>query len=230
MARLHGIYIPHTRGVDEGGGEPTIYLVSFPRVLHLVICPVPGCLAVAHSSGRLQHHFVYRQFFLQVAVAQEGAEPLSRCDLCGMYMPEGRLIKHRWIAISDKNIKMRCSAVLRKSRKARQVWGRLGKFLRREGEDLFVSEKLYRVVVQAMLIFGAETWMLTAAMSQKIEGIHVGFPRQVTRKNIQSLENGSWQKAVGGKSASSGGDTTTVRGFTEIWKKPFLKNKKIKNI
>ena len=70
---------------------------------------------------------------------------------------------------------MRCSAVLRKSRKARQVWGRLGKFLRREGEDLFVSEKLYHTVVQAVLIFGAETWVLLAAM-RKNQELACGFP------------------------------------------------------
>ena len=33
MARIHGICIPQTRGVDEvGGGGATTYVVSFPKV------------------------------------------------------------------------------------------------------------------------------------------------------------------------------------------------------
>ena len=48
-------------------------------------------------------------------------------------------------------------AVLRNIRRARQVWGRLGKFLRREGADPIIPEKLYRAVVQEVILFGAET-------------------------------------------------------------------------
>ena len=53
IARCHGICVPQTRGVDEVGGGPTTYVVSFPKVLQEVRCPVPGCPEVAHSSGRL---------------------------------------------------------------------------------------------------------------------------------------------------------------------------------
>ena len=42
MARLNGICVPHMRGVNEGGGEPTKYVVSLPRILQSVICPVLG--------------------------------------------------------------------------------------------------------------------------------------------------------------------------------------------
>ena len=42
-----------------------------------------------------------------MAVVKEGAEPLTCCDLCGMHMTEGRLIRHRRIARCDKNTQMR---------------------------------------------------------------------------------------------------------------------------
>ena len=67
-------------------------------------------------------------------------------------------------------------------RKARQVWGRLGKLLRREGGYPAVSEKFYREVVQAALLFGADIWVLTEAMIQRLYGVHVSFLRQVTHK------------------------------------------------
>ena len=56
------------------------------------------------------------------------------------------------------------SVVLMNIRKVRKVWGRLGKLLRREGADPFVSSKLYCSVVQAVLILGADTWVMSAAM------------------------------------------------------------------
>ena len=40
---------------------------------------------------------------------------------------------------------------------------------------MVISEKFYREVVQAVLLLGAETWVLTTEISQKIEGVHVGF-------------------------------------------------------
>ena len=41
MESLHGICVPHIRGVDEGGGEPTTYVTSFPRILQLMRCLLP---------------------------------------------------------------------------------------------------------------------------------------------------------------------------------------------
>ena len=47
------------------------------------------------------------------------------------------------------------------------MWGRLGKLRRRKGEEPEVSEKFYRAVVQAVLIFGVENWVMLAATSKK---------------------------------------------------------------
>ena len=77
---------------------------------------------------------------------------------------------------------------------ARQVWGRLGKLLIRDGADPIVSSKFYCAVVQAVLLFGLETWVLTSAMLQKIEGVHVSFLRQVTWMKYQRLEEETCQQ------------------------------------
>ena len=39
----HGIVMPQTWGVDVSGGGLETYVVSFPRVLNSVTCPVDGC-------------------------------------------------------------------------------------------------------------------------------------------------------------------------------------------
>ena len=41
--------------------------------------------------------------------------------------------------------------------KARQIWGRLGKLLRQEGDNPIILVEFYCALVQAVLIFGAET-------------------------------------------------------------------------
>ena len=51
-----------------------------------------------------------------------------------------------------------------------------------EGADPIISAKFYRVLVQAVLLFGSETWLLMAAMIKNLEGVHMGFLRQMTGK------------------------------------------------
>ena len=153
----------------------------------------------------------------QIVVVQEGREPLSRCDMCEIHVPAGRIIKHHQTARCDRNKQMRLQmrdveiaakcmgetfsltgdnivecfegvglfnylgwvlhrdyndwpVVLCNICRVRQVWGCLGKLLRREGADPILSKKFYPVVVQAVLLFGAETWVLLAAMLKKSRG------------------------------------------------------------
>ena len=47
-----------------------------------------------------------------------------------------------------------CSEVLHNTRKDFRVWGRLGKFLQKEGVEQAISAKFYRVVIQMVLLFG----------------------------------------------------------------------------
>ena len=182
-----------------------------------------------HSAGRLRDHFMYQNFRSQISVVQEGAEQLPRCELFGIHMPTGRLIKHSNTAICNRNTQIRwkrrdvaiekkcteatfsltgeygaesvkgfdlfkylgrllcrledrCLVVHRNMCKARQVWGHLVKLPWREWEDLFISSKFYHAVLQAVVLFGADTWVLMSEMSQKLEGVHVEFLRQVTGK------------------------------------------------
>ena len=66
--------------------------------------------------------------------------------------------------------------------------------LRREGADPILSAKFYRAVVQAVLLFGADTSVLSAAMLKNLEGVHVGFLRQVTGMKARRLGDKTWTK------------------------------------
>ena len=67
---------------------------------------------------------------------------------------------------SDKN----WTTVFHNIWKARQVWGRLGKLLWREEAEPTISEKFYRAEVQAVLLFGSETWVITETTIQRFIG------------------------------------------------------------
>ena len=75
----------------------------------------------------------------------------------------------------------------------RSAWGRLGTLLRREEAEPRVSAISYRAVVQAILLYGSETWVLSATMERKVEGIHTGFLRQIMGKRVRQLRDGTWQ-------------------------------------
>ena len=47
-------------------------VVSVPWVIKTVHRPVQGCLDIVHSAGRIQEHFMYRNFHSRVALVQEG--------------------------------------------------------------------------------------------------------------------------------------------------------------
>ena len=47
--------------------------------------------------------------------------------------------------------------------------------MQREGEDKKVAEMFYRVVVQMMLLFVSDSWVLSAAMEKTVEGTQNSF-------------------------------------------------------
>ena len=60
-------------------------------------------------------------------------------------------------------------AVTGNIRKARASWGRLARILGREGADPKVSCSFYTAVTQQVLLFGAESWVLTKKMESALD-------------------------------------------------------------
>ena len=59
-----------------------------------------------------------------------------------------------------------------------------------------VLEIFYHTVIQAMLLFGAETWVFSAPMTHRMEGFHEGFLRKLTNLKAKILRDGLWRKVV----------------------------------
>ena len=70
------------------------------------------------------------------------------------------------------------------------------KLLRREGAEPRMSAMLYWSVVQAVLLFGAETWVLLEAMSRKLKGVRMGLLRQITGKREVRRKDRTWRQVA----------------------------------
>ena len=73
------------------------------------------------------------------------------------------------------------------------VWGRLGALIRQEGEEPRVLEIFYRAVVQAIILYGSETWVLLASMANMVEETHTEFLQLITGKRLRRLEDETWE-------------------------------------
>ena len=71
-----------------------------------------------------------------------------------------------------------CPALAGNIWKARMSWGCLERVLGREGADPKVSRIFYTAVTQQVLLFGAETWVLT----KKMESALYAFQGRVARR------------------------------------------------
>ena len=75
--------------------------------------------------------------------------------------------------------------------KARKSWGPLSRILIREGADPKVSGHFYKAVSQAVLLFGAEMWVLTPRMERALDSFHHRVARWITGRQSRRRGDGS---------------------------------------
>ena len=76
-----------------------------------------------------------------------------------------------------------------------------------------VSDKFYRVVVQAVLLFGVDIWVLTETIMQRLEGANVSLQQQFTHKQVERWRDGSWWQVTSEKKQGAG--TKTLRTYVD---------------
>ena len=84
------------------------------------------------------------------------------------------------------------AAVAGNIKKAWRSWGRLAKVLGREGADPKVSRTFYIAVTQVVLLFGAETWVLTEKMEKALDAFQGRVARKLTGRHTRRGLNGVW--------------------------------------
>ena len=71
-----------------------------------------------------------------------------------------------------------------------------------------MSAMFYRSVVQTVLLFGAEIWVLLEAIYRKLEGVYVGFLRMITGQRAVRHEYRTWRKVAAEKFLEKSGTQT----------------------
>ena len=76
--------------------------------------------------------------------------------------------------------------------KARKSWGQLKQILSREGADRRVSGNFFKAVIQQVLLFGAETWVVTPRMERALSSFIHGAARRITGRQPRRGWDGKW--------------------------------------
>ena len=75
---------------------------------------------------------------------------------------------------------------------ARAVWKRMTRILSREGAELQVSVFFFKAVVQAVLLFVSETWVVTPRMSRVMGDFQDQVAQRLTGRLAQQKTERKW--------------------------------------
>ena len=77
--------------------------------------------------------------------------------------------------------------------KAAAVWGRFKALLQEDGASAETMGRFYRTIIQQTLLFGSETWVLSARALNRLERFHARCARGITHRHIQRHADGTWE-------------------------------------
>jgi hypothetical protein len=77
-------------------------------------------------------------------------------------------------------------------RKARGCWAWILPVLRAENTTPWMSGMFYKATVQAVLLYGSETWSLPPSSVKRLEGFHIQAAWQMSSLRPEKKPNGSW--------------------------------------
>ena len=75
-------------------------------------------------------------------------------------------------------------AVLRNLKRARSKWAMIRKVLVRDQANPRVAGYFYKAVVQAVLLYGCESWVITDSVLKRLESFHHKVARQITGQRV----------------------------------------------
>jgi len=81
-------------------------------------------------------------------------------------------------------------AVYQNLKKARLKWGMLSKILARQEASPRVAGLFYKAVVQAVLLYGSESWVITDTILQMLTGFHHRIARRISALIPRRTQNG----------------------------------------
>ena len=77
--------------------------------------------------------------------------------------------------------------------RARAKWNSIASVLKQEGANPPTMVIFYITVVQAVLLYGAESWVVTETNLRKLRAFHHRAVRYMTGCHIRKLGDGQWE-------------------------------------
>lgn len=110
---------------------------------------------------------------------------------CGVQLESVTSFKYlgRYLSNTDSD----WPALYKNLGKARQKWARISIMLSREGASPRVSAMFYKAIVQSVLLYGSETWVINPSMLRVLEGFHHRVARRLTGRTARYVHQGGGQ-------------------------------------
>ena len=132
------------------------------------------------AERRRQYFQAQRQARAKEVTFQVGGQELNRVN---RFRYLGRVLDE-----DDDDV----HAALRQLSRAKAKWGRIGHVLRTEGTTPRVMDYFYKAGVQAILLYGSETWTVSSYVMQQFRSFHARVAGCLTGRHIRNLEDGTW--------------------------------------
>ena len=151
--------------------------------IDLVVVPSEGKFGRCHQCGMqvnpfYPRHYTSKECSIGVEQKQQReAAVTSALALRQQFSVHGDVLERvevfkylgRLLAQDDDDIQ----AIRAQLRKARATWARVGQVLRSKNASPRVAAKFYTAVVQAVLLYGSKTWVLSTTALARLEGFHI---------------------------------------------------------
>ena len=85
------------------------------------------------------------------------------------------------------------AAVQRNIARARQKWGMIGRILSQNHTSPQAMASFYNAIIQSVLLYGSESWVLTQTMLRQLESFHHRCTRYITGRHICKLPDDTWE-------------------------------------
>ena len=77
-------------------------------------------------------------------------------------------------------------------KRARHRWNRLAQILKREGANPICMSRFYRTIIQAVLLYGADSWTISERNLNLLRSFHWRTVRHITGSHIQKITDKKW--------------------------------------
>ena len=85
------------------------------------------------------------------------------------------------------------TAIAANIRKARQRWGMVARILSREGATTKTMGYFYKSIVQSVLLYGSETWVVTEQARKSLNTFHHRCARYISGHHIKKNPDDTWE-------------------------------------